>query len=139
LPARLAGESKLLKSSKPHFGTAKILFGLFACRNVPFVQPKLAGVIHTWMVMSLLFRAPLWALCSEFGLLFQAEIHFVSRVGSSENFVPWDRKFFINSGQLNDRIFRPTLYGHLSRLTLPEYVYSRYIEGLGFQLHNVTH
>jgi hypothetical protein len=86
----------------------------------------------TWMVMSSLFRAPIWALCAELGLQFQPEIHFVSSVGSSENFVPWDRKFLIDSRQLNERIFRPTLYRHPSRLTLPDYVYCRYIEGLGF-------
>ena len=86
----------------------------------------------TWMVMSALLRVPIWSLCSELGLQLQPEIHFVSSVGRSENFVPWDRKFFVDSGQLNDRIFRATLYRHPSRLTLPDYVYSRYVEGLGF-------
>jgi hypothetical protein len=54
--------------------------------------------------MSLLFRAPPWALRAEFGLPFQPEIHFVSSVGSSENFVPWHRKFLVDSGQLNVRL-----------------------------------
>jgi len=79
------------------------------------------------MVMSSLFRAPIWALCSELGLQFQPEIHFVSSVGGSEHFVPRNREFFVDSGQLNDRILRLTLYRHPSRLTVPDYVYSRYV------------